>query len=467
MKAYVGQEITIENYTDEIESFFNSILTFDNPEYYKKQRMGKWTGSTSKTLSLIKREENRIIIPFGMLPYIFSHKEIFDEIKNNVELGERFDYHSKISPYDYQEKAICSAINKKQGVIVAPCSSGKTQIGLEISSRIGRKTLWITHTVELLNQSMNRAKSLFELDDKDFGTITGGKIDIGNIITFATVQTMNNIDLEKYKDFWDVIIVDECHHIAGTPTNLMMFYKVISSLSARYKFGLTATPKRNDGLTPCMFALLGPKIYEIDKSEISNTSCKVKVKINKTNFYPKDIRNITNSDGTLNYNFLVNEIINDKERNEQIINDVMNSEGTCMILTDRISHIESIGSILEEKGETNWRKISGSGNSKEERKESINLLNEGKIKILIATYQLAKEGLDVPNLKNIFFATPQKNETIVTQSVGRVARKGENKDMGIVHDYVDNFSMLQGWQKKRLSFYKRLGYDIAFDTQKE
>ena len=125
-----------------------------------------------------------------------------------------------------------------------PCGSGKTQTALELVARYKGRALWITHTKELLKQSMERAKSVYGINAKDIGTITEGKIDIGEYITFATVQTLASIDLYDYRDYWEVIIVDECHKAVGTPTHLMMFYKVISQLSAYHKFGLTATPIR-------------------------------------------------------------------------------------------------------------------------------------------------------------------------------------------------------------------------------
>ena len=85
------------------------------------------------------------------------------------------------------------------------------------------------------------------------------------------------------------------------------------------------------------------------------------------------------------------------------------------------------------------------------------------MKVLIATYALAKEGLDVPSLNNLIMATPQKNETIVTQSAGRVARKADGKEFGTIYDYEDNFNMLRSWQKKRNGIYKKLGFEIEQD----
>ena len=77
--------------------------------------------------------------------------------------------------------------------------------------RFGVRALWLTHTLDLLNQSKARAEQY--MSKSLLGTITGGKVNIGAGITFATIQTMCKLDLAQYKDFWDVIIVDECHPV--------------------------------------------------------------------------------------------------------------------------------------------------------------------------------------------------------------------------------------------------------------
>lgn len=103
------------------------------------------------------------------------------------------------------------------------------------------------------------------------------------------------------------------------------------------------------------------------------------------------------------------------------------------------------------------------GNSKAAklvRKEALRKLNNGELDCVFATYQLAKEGLDVPNLRYVVFATPEKDETTVMQAAGRVGRKADGKPYGTVIDFVDNFGMYKGWAKKRKSIYKKLSYNV-------
>ena len=459
MEAYVANEIIIFQPTQKVVSHFEKMLTFDNPEYFKKEALGKWLGNTPKTLSLMKRMGQCIVVPFGMLEDIFHMKDDFDCIKNCVKPhSEAIDYCSAIIPYDYQEKAIEAALLKRNGVIVAPCGSGKTQIGLEIIARLKKRALWLTHTADLLKQSMERAKSVFSLSEADYGTITEGKINVGNALTFATVQTMCNIDLKELRDYFDVIIVDEAHHIVGTPTRLQMFYKVISSLSARYKFGLTATPRRADGLIGCMYALLGEKIYEVTKKQVESNLCPVEVHYVELNYAP-DYSVVLAPDGTLQYTALITDIAKNANRNAQLLEHISSISGRGLVLTDRVQHIVTLTLALTAMGK---RVVALDAKTKKEiRKEKIADLIEGRADLLVATYALAKEGLDIPNLDNVFFTTPQKNETTVVQSAGRVARKAESKAVGRVYDYVDNFGMARSWARRRKAFYKKCEFHIA------
>ena len=231
MNFYLKNKVLIENFTPEVLSYCNDTLTFDNPDFLKKEAMGKFVGKTLR----------KILLPFGVWRDVYSRfKNLFASSKAIFEPLRKRSFGSNINLYPYQQRAVESVLRVKNGILVAPCGSGKTQMGLEIVSRIGGKTLWITHTTDLLNQSMERAKMCFNLPLHEYGTITEGKVNIGNSITFATVQTLSNINLSQFYNEWDCIIVDECHKCVGSPTQMMMFYKVLSQLAARYKIGLTA-----------------------------------------------------------------------------------------------------------------------------------------------------------------------------------------------------------------------------------
>lgn len=154
------------------------------------------------------------------------------------------------------------------GILQSPAGSGKTQIGIALACSMRLKTLWLTHTKDLLTQSKNRAAQY--IDKSLLGTITEGKVNIGETMTFATIQTMCKVDLNQYRDTWDCIIVDECHRVAGTPTAVTQFSKVLNTLRARHKYGLSATVHRADGLIKATYAMLGHVIYTVPDEAVKS-----------------------------------------------------------------------------------------------------------------------------------------------------------------------------------------------------
>ena len=460
MRFEVGRDIRVIDADISVLQYCTEKLRLDNPDYIKKERLGKWLGNTPKEISLYQRIGSDVRIPFGCLKSLWSTYPDKSLWKVKIRPVERRKYRSNIETYPYQEKAIKSAIFARNGVLVMPCGSGKTQCGLEIISRIGGRALWLTHTQDLLNQSMKRAKDTLEIDGT-LGTITAGKVNIGTHITFATVQTMSRLDLEQYRDCFDIVVVDEAQHCCGSPTRVTQFYKVVSSLSARYKYGLTATPKRADGLERSMFALLGDIICEISREEVAHTTCPITVMQMNTAYQP-DYEAVLMGDGTLNYAALVDNLVSDRDR-MFFVDDVIQGcakMGPTLVLANRVKYL----SDLKEFGDEHFRcahlSVSTSKRQREERKEALRKLNDGELDIIYATYQLAKEGLDVPNLRYVVFATPEQDETTVIQSAGRVGRKADGKEIGTVIDFVDDFGMYRRWAQKRRGYYKKIGAEL-------
>lgn len=461
MNVRVKNRLIIREPTKEIIRYCKDYLIIDNPDYYKLERMGKYTGGTSQKIWLYESMGDELWLPFGCLNDVWRLHPVQDDYSVEIEPIKPVRYESYINLYPYQEKAVNEAIRAKNGVLVMPCGSGKTQCGLEIISRIGGRALWLTHTQDLLNQSKSRAEAV--LGQGGYGTITAGKVFKGSHITFALVQTLaKRIDLLDFTNQFDVIIVDEAQHCAGTPTRVTQFYKVVSRLSARYKIGLTATPKRADRLEAAMFALLGPKIHEVTRDEVAYTTCPIRVKTIETGWMP-DYDEILMGDGTIDYSKVIDNMIHSDDRYSIVLGDVVMLQGPTMILANRVEYLQRLTDDLTGCGRQ-CRCLSGQGQSKKakaERKAALEQLNNGDLEFILATYQLAKEGLDVPNLRYVVFATPEKDETTVVQSVGRVGRKAEGKPYGTVIDFVDDFGMYRQWQRKRENYYWKLDAEVV------
>lgn len=464
MKITVCEKLVIKDPEPAIRAYCEDKLVLDNPDYYKKERLGKWTGNIPKTIRLYERNGDELWLPFGCLSSLWKIHPYPEDYEINISEIRKTEYVGDNELYPYQEKSVQKMVSGKNGIVVMPCGSGKTRCGLTAIQRIGGRTLWLTHTIDLLTQSKNSAESLFDFEQGMIGSISGGKVDIGTHITFATVQTMAKLDLSKYKNSFDIIVVDEAQHCAGSPTRVTQFYKVLSQLSARYKFGLTATPKRSDGLHESMFALLGGILNTVTKEEVAHTTCEVRLQKVDT-FYMPNPDNILRCDGTIDYAKVINDMIHDEDRYDRVFTELMKIpfNSPTIVLANRVEYLERLCKDYNDNQIGKGICLSGtlrSKKDKEKRKNALVALNSGEIDAVFATYQLAKEGLDVPNLRYVVFATPEKDETTVIQSAGRVGRKADGKEYGTVIDFVDAFGMYQGWFKKRCGYYRKIGMKV-------
>lgn len=441
-----------------IEKWCKENLVLPNPDYAKKARMGFWLGNTPKTLSLYEIDGNDLVLPYGCFNEILRLCPLMAEVRMDFVEHERIDYGCTLPLYDYQQKALDALVECGTGILQSSAGSGKTQIGIATAVALGAKTLWLCHTLDLVKQSKARAEQYMSAFMT--GTITEGKVQIGKAITFATVQTMCNLDLDRYRDVWDCIIVDECHRVAGSPTAVTQFSKVLNALAARHKYGLSATVHRADGMISATYALLGNIAYQVPEEAVAE-------KIMRVSILPRPTRiglskEFLDTDGTIIYAKLVNYLAEDFIRNSLIVGDlIQNSNHFNLILSDRLAHLKYLMNHLPKDLREQAVMVDGKMTSKKAkalREQAIEDMRQGKKRYLFATYSLAKEGLDIPRLDRLYLTTPQKDYAVITQSIGRIARTFEGKGEPIAYDYVDNgIQYLVRSFKKRCTTYRKLG----------
>ena len=458
MKVTISNEITIQEPVQEIMDWCKRELVLPNPDYTKKERMGLWVGNTPRTLQLYKINGNSVIVPIGAFQYIFPMLKKYDcEIRRDLADNGVVDYNASVNLYDYQEEAVNIMELCGYGILQSPAGSGKTQMGIALAVKLKRKVLWLTHTQDLLKQSYDRA-SMY-IDKSMLGTITAGKVNIGSGMTFATGQTLAKQDLAQYKYMWDAIIVDECHRVAGTPTAMTQFSKVINSLACRYKYGLSATVHRADGLIKCTHMLLGDVKRIVLDEKVKDKVMSVSIKRIDTNEgIPMDA---LDTDGTINYTRLISKLAEKTNRNMCILSHLVDEpEHYHLILSDRLAQLKLIYNMLPADMQEKACIIDGTMTSKKgkaEREQAIEDMRAGKKHFLFASYKLAKEGLDIPRLDRLHMATPQKDYAIIVQSVGRIARTFQGKEQPVCFDYVDSFKMAENMYKARCRHYRKCG----------
>lgn len=455
MQVTISNEIYITNPTPEVVQWARENLIIPNPEYAKKQRMGLWTGNTEKQLYLFYVDGDVLALPCGtgkqVRRFLTEVTGIIQDLADNGML----EFPDMVPLYEYQETAVSAMKRAGCGILQSPCGSGKTQMGIALAARIGRKTLWLTHTADLLNQSYDRARQYYP--EETLGKITGGRVQIGSHMTFATVQTLSKLDLEKYKYEWDVIIVDECHRVSGTPSGMKMFYRVMSRLAASYKYGLSATVHRSDGLIKSTFAILGDIQYKVPDEAVAEKIMQVEILRRDTGIMTS--RSCLDTDGTMVYSKLMEYLTGNIARCQIIAEDlVKNQNHSNLILSDRLDHLHLLQNMLPEELKKDSAMIDGRMTSKKAKADRIQALEDmkaGKKHFLFASFSLAKEGLDIPRLDRLYLATPKKDYAVVTQSIGRIARMCEGKEQPVCYDYVDQIGFCENQWKRRKTSYRK------------
>lgn len=452
----VGNQLRIQEPTADLLDWCKKNMVLANPDYAKKVRMHLWLGNTPQKLYLMQWDGDTLVLPYGCLNTVLRLGEC--EVINDLPAPKEVDFGCSVPLYDYQEAAKEAMLKAYYGILQSPAGSGKTQVGIALAAALGRKTLWLTHTRDLLSQSKNRAEQY--MSPSLTGTITEGRVQIGKAITFATVQTMCNLDLGRYRDIWDCIIVDECHRVAGTPTSVTQFSRVLNSLAARHKYGLSATVHRADGMIAATYALLGQIAYQVPDAAVAEKVMTVSVLPRPT--HQGLSREFLDTDGTIIYAKLVNFLADRYDRNELIASDLVeNRDHYNLILSDRLSHLEYLMKHLPRDLREQAVMVDGKMTSKKAkamREQAIEDMRQGRKRYLFATYSLAKEGLDIPRLDRLYLATPQKDYAVITQSIGRIARTFDGKAEPVVYDYVDEgIQYLVRSYKKRCATYRKCG----------
>lgn len=463
MKTIISNRIYIYDASWKLSLWAQDNLIITNPTWATMMRLGKEDTISRKhipeKMKLYIESGSDLILPFGVLNAIWPMIKDFPyEIKFN-DNGQVIDQNMKISMplFDYQEEAVQKMVAAKGGILEGACGCGKTMIGIEIAKRIGKNALWLCHTGDLCRQTVDRIHKLYPR--LPVGTITEGSVNmVNNGITISTIQTLINIDPEIYRKKFDVIITDECHHVSGSPTLSKMHVKILNNISARYKYGLSATLTRTDTLIISMYAYVGcdlngnfAPVFKIAKDK-TNTLTAKHIRFDLQTPWTYDV---LETDGSFSYPALVEYLGQDEERNKAIVDNIikcMEKHKKQLVLCLRIDQCETIHNMLLERGVKSVLLVGKVTNKK--RKEILNGIVDWNV--IVATNSLAKEGLDVPELSCLHWAMVISDKVATIQSAGRIERVCEGKPEPEIYDYVDvDFPYCLGKYKKRVSFLKR------------
>ena len=347
-------------------------------------------------------------------------------------------------PYDFQEDAVRATLAKTRGLIRIATGGGKTNVIAMILAGIKVRSLILIHRETIYRQLIDR---LGRTLGTKIGNIGSGKADPAPI-TVAMMQTMVQ---EKYKFLlkeYQAVIIDECHH---TPSDSM--YSILKECSgAYYRFGLTATHKRDDGADMFMEAALGGLIYDLGPSELIRKGRLTKPKIFfiKVPIIPRwDLLSYSNQYSKC--------VVEGHERNNAVLEGAKlfyDLGKTCLVAVTQIRHGEAlIKDFRERYPQIRTAFVKGEIDS-DEKQSILKKLNEKKLDVVFST-SVFGEGVDVPSLGGIINAKAQDSQVDTIQLAGRALRKFEGKDYSLIIDFEDSQFYLKKHAAKRKILYEQ------------
>jgi len=403
-------------------------VTYTNPKFYQNERLGFSTYGVPRDICLAELQQDSLTLPRGLTSEILRVYPGAGVIDRTVVNPISFKP-SRIILKDYQQDVLTSLLKKNQGVLVSPPGSGKTIAGIELIIRRGQKTLVLVHTLDLLQQWQG---SFREFTDIEPGVIQGDRFEIRDV-TIGMVQSLTRPLDESFTNQFGMILLDEAHHQAAAT-----FQQLVDQFPARYRYGLTATPERQDGLEFVMTAVLGPVIHKVDNSVLleNGSILKPKVKVIRTGSYYSQVES---------YQELLTKITKDEGRNRLIV-DLVTKEAKAghfiLVLSERVKHVQELHKLFSESTPDIKAFCTTGQDAKETRQQAIEAMNQGTGNVLFST-KLANEGLDIRRLDRLFLTCPVRAINKITQQVGRVQRTFPGKKDAFVFDFLDINSLAE------------------------
>jgi superfamily II DNA or RNA helicase len=442
IKIYLRENIILHSPPADLLESVIKAHTFSNPKYVSNEEQGYSNWNVDSEITTYRHEGDTLVLPRGYMRDLLSlclENSLIPAIVDE-RISSPCDYPENLTGIElrpYQQRAIDSAMRFDQGVIVSPTGSGKSLVGLEIIRRRGQKALIILHRSDLGKQWLGVIKERMGLDA---GFIGDGQWDIGEQITVAMVQTLaaRENETKAISDTFGLILLDEAHHAPAET-----FFDVLGWLSAKYRYGLSATVERRDRLERMIYLVIGPAIETITKKEVENLHATVPVTV-----FVKQTGCKPSADS---WNEFLDIIMANGERNLQILELAMQAQGACLVLTDRIKHAEQLSEMLNAR---NVSHVLAHGQlGKKARSEAMESMKTAQI--TIGTTSLLGEGLDIASWSVLILAGPISSEVKLMQAVGRVVRLAPGKEKAIVYDFRDDSAFAGSSFNKRFEIYRK------------
>jgi superfamily II DNA or RNA helicase len=339
--------------------------------------------------------------------------------------------------------------SKRGGIISMKCGGGKTIMSVYIACHFKKKTMFVSHKDFLNQQFIDTVKQF--VPDAKIGIIKQSKVDIDDkdfVVASLQSLAMREYPLDIFKEF-GLVIIDEVHHMGAE-----VFCRAFRKLNVSMILGLSATLNRKDGMRKVFESYIGKSVYKQTIKE------KIDVNIEIHKYFDPDVQYSANKqlwNGKPNASAMINNICYFKPRTDYIIkvlNRILSQEPErkILILSERIQHLKDIDEMILGTYTTGFYV----GGMKQSQLDSAS-----EQQIILASYQMAAEGMNIPALNTVIFASPISD---IQQSIGRILREkpSERKYIPLCIDIMDEFSIFIRKTYTRIKYYNQNNYNIQY-----
>ena len=474
-----GMYVPIKSVSGKVIRLLKGLASFRNPKYYELLNARKPLYHTPSIVSCYEMMDDYLQLPRGcedaVIELIQSNFSSWEE-NNQTNAGRSIDVEFVGQLRPEQEEAVQRMLAYNNGVLAATTAFGKTVAAIGMIARRKTNTLILVHSKALLEQWKSEIEKFLIINEPEpeaekkgrgrkivynhIGLLDGTRNTLHGIIDIAVFNSAISEDgVKPFVRDYGMVIADECHHAAA-----IGYERVLKFINARYVYGLSATPTRQDGMTPIVFMQCGPIRFKSDaKAQIARQSFNRVLVPRFTPFRALEEKT------AIQY---LSDLAIDKARNQLIVEDVVASlsEGRCpIILTKRKDHIDILAEMLKPYCRNVIRLI-GTASAKEKRQmmERLKEIPESESLVIVATGKYVGEGFNYPRLDTLFIALPVAYSNIVQQYTGRLHREFEGKKEVRVYDYIDiHVPVLANMYGKRLKSYAPIGYSQQISSALE
>ncbi len=446
---------------DRLFTFLRKKLVFRNPEHALNERRGYSNWKTPRWIYTLRRYEDGIVVPAGLLEDIQVWSEengISLSIEDRRPAIKLINIPTRITLRPDQKRMLKKLLQHDRCVFEALPGFGKTVVALQYIAKRRQPTLIIVHTKELLQQWQKRIQEYCALEKCDMGIMGDSKWNMGKLITIASQQTLVRRDLSGFKNAFGCVVIDECHHVPAST-----FTAVLRQFAAPYVLGLTATPYRKDKLERLMFSAVGPVVKASGDGTVTpaqnGSTVPVTVHLRGTAMQALE--------SGLDFFQIGERLMRDTDRNIQIASDIallLEAGQKCLILSDRVEHCHTLFQMIRERTKNIHGAVAEGTMTKGNRLRLSNRIRQDRFQFLVATGKLIGEGFDWPEVSHLFLSFPFSWKGSLVQYVGRVQRAAPEKSQAYVYDYIDfNIPMLKRMYFQRQRAYRFLLLQLKHD----